>query len=108
MTDSVTALFKLSLLDCDRSDPLADFFTAHASIDSPGVAGETAFTAAGRDLHVFVADAGKMQGDVSGSAVLLGGWDAESCLRLAVSRTEAGGPVVVHVSMLAHEQSTEL
>jgi hypothetical protein len=96
---SVTAEFKLSLLDCDRSDPLADFFDARAAITVRGVACETAFVVAGRDLQAFATDLGRVAPAANASALLLGGWDAERCLRLQVTRAQHSDAGVARVWM---------
>ena len=80
----MTAHFKLSLLRCDASDPLADFFDARATLDCRGVTAETSFVVAGRDLAAFVSDAGRAQRGAGKPALLLGGWDAERNLRLVL------------------------
>jgi len=95
----VTAEFKLSLLECDRSDPLADFFDARAAITLRGVSHETAFVVAGRDLQAFATDLGRLAPGADASALLLGGWDAERCLRLQVTHAGRSDAAVARVWM---------
>jgi hypothetical protein len=95
----VTAEFKLSLLDCDRSDLLADFFDARAAITLRGVSHETAFVVAGRDLQAFATDLGRLAPAADASALLVGGWDAERCLRLQVTRAQHSDAGVARVWM---------
>jgi hypothetical protein len=95
----VTAEFKLSLLDCDRSDPLADFFDARAAITHPGVTQEPAYVVAGRDLQALATALGRLAPAADASALLLGGWDAERCLRLQVTRVGRSDAAVARVWM---------
>lgn len=104
----MTAQFKLSLLDCDRSNPLADFFEARAAVSFQGSAGETAFTVAGRDLSAFVTDARRLL-DVDGtSALLTAGWDVEKCLRLQIIRGEPSDALTARVSIVDDDAATDL
>jgi hypothetical protein len=104
----VTAQFKLSLLNCERSDPLADFFDARAAVACRGFAGETAFTVAGRDLQAFVADASRLQDVAGGSALLLGGWDSEKRLRLEITRSGFSDACVARVWIASHAPPIDL
>jgi hypothetical protein len=104
----VTAEFKLSLLDCDRSDPLADFFDARAAITVRGVSHETAFVVAGRDLLAFATGLAGLAPAADASALLLGGWDAERCLRLQVTRAERSDAGVVRVWMDSDDSADSL
>jgi hypothetical protein len=104
----VTAQFKLSLLKCERSDPLADFFDARAAVISRDVAGETAFTVAGRDLQAFVTDASRLHVVTGASALLLGGWDAEKCLRLQITPAGFSGTSVVRVWIASDGSAADL
>jgi len=104
----VTAQFTLSLLDCDHSDSLADFFEARAAVSFQGSAGETAFTVAGRDLLAFVTDARRVL-DVKGtSALLTVGWDVEKCLRLRISRREPSDAFTARVCIVNDDAATDL
>lgn len=104
----MTAQFKLSLLKCERSDPLADFFDARATVACRGFSGETAFTVAGRDLTAFVADAGRLRDAAGASALLLGGWDAAKRLRLEVTGAGLSGTRVVRVCIASHGPPIDL
>jgi hypothetical protein len=104
----VTAQFKLSLLECERSNPLADFFDARATVACGGFSGETAFTVAGRDLQAFVADAGRLRDVAGASALLLGGWDADKRLRLEVTGAGLSGTCVVRVCIASHGPPIDL
>jgi hypothetical protein len=95
----VTAEFKLSLLGCDRSDPLADFFDARAAITIRGASHETAFVVAGRDLQAFATDLGRFAPAGNASALLLGGWEAERRLRLQITRAGHSDAGVARVWM---------
>jgi len=104
----VKSQFKLSLLTCDDRNPLADFFDARAVVSCRGFSGETAFTVAGRDLQAFVADAGRIGDSNGGTALLLGGWDAERRLRLELARATHSDAVVARVWIVAHAPPTDL
>jgi len=105
----VTAQFKLSLLNCDRSDPLADFFDARAAVVYRGLAGETTFfTVAGRDLQAFVADAGRLRDVAGASALLLGGWDAEKRLRLQITGAGFSGALAARVWIVHDNPAIDL
>jgi hypothetical protein len=99
-TSAVTAEFTLRLLDCDRRDPLADFFDAHATVASRDVRLETAFVVAGRDLRAFAHDLDQVSRSGKGSALLLGGWETERHLRLHVTRADRSGAGVARVWMV--------
>lgn len=99
--------FKLSILDCDASDPFADFFDARASIACRGLGAQTAFTVAGRDLQAFVADAGRLQQAGRRSALLLGGWDAEKRLRLLITPADRSDTFETRVCILSHDDAIE-
>jgi hypothetical protein len=103
----VTAQFKLSLLDCDHSDPLADFFEARAVVSHHAFASETEFTVAGRDLEAFVTDVRRIQQSSGASALLTGGWDAEKCLRLQITRRGFSDAFVARVSIVSDEAAIE-
>ena len=103
----MTAQFKLTLLRCDSSDPLADFFDARASVSRGGSTGETAFTVAGRDLHAFVTDAGRIQQAPDATALLTGGWDAEKELRLQISRVGSSDALEARVSIVSEDQAND-
>jgi hypothetical protein len=104
----VTAQFKLSLLKCDRDNPLADFFEARATVACGGFSGETAFTVAGRDLHAFVGDASRLHDVPGASALLVGGWDAEKRLRLEVTGKGLSGTCVARVCIASHGPPVDL
>ena len=104
---AVTAELKLSLLDCDRSDPLADFFEARAAVDCRGVMHETSFVVAGRDLQVFATDLGRVPRAGAASAVLLGGWETERNLRLQMTRAALSDAGVVRVSMMSENPASD-
>jgi hypothetical protein len=104
----VTAQFKLSLLKCERDNPLADFFDARATVACGSFSGETAFTVAGRDLHAFVADASRLHDVPGASALLLGGWDAEKQLRLEVTGAGLSGTCVARVCIASRGPPTDL
>lgn len=108
MKGAVTAQFKLSLLKCERSNPLADFFDARATVACGGFSGETAFMVAGRDLQAFVADAGRLHDVAGASALLLGGWDAEKRLRLEVTDAGLSGTCVARVCIASHGPPADL
>jgi hypothetical protein len=104
----VTAQFTLSLLACDRDDPLADFFDARAAVAFRGSAGETTFTVAARDLEAFIAD-GRRILDVDGaSALLTAGWEAEKCLRLQITRRGINDLFVARVWIVSDEPTIDL
>jgi hypothetical protein len=103
----VTAQFKLSILDCDTSDPFADFFDARASVVCRGLGAQTAFTVAGRDLQAFVADAGGLRQAARTSALLLGGWDAEKRLRLLITLADPSDTFETRVCILSHDDAIE-
>lgn len=103
----MTAQFKLTLLRCDRGDPLADFFDARATVSLRDSTGETAFTVAGRDLYAFVTDARRIQQRLAGSALLAGGWDAEKRLRLQISRAGSSDAFQARVSMVSDEPAID-
>ncbi|HMA25563.1 MAG TPA: hypothetical protein VKP00_16240 [Gemmatimonadaceae bacterium] len=105
----MTAQFKLSLLDCDTSDPLGDFFDARAEVVGRGLARQaTLFTVAGRDLQAFVIDARRIR-DVNGaSALLTGGWDAEKSLRLRITHAGSSGAFVTRVCLVSDDLATDL
>src|SRR5436190_1570717 len=104
----VIARFTLSLLDCDRSDPLADFFDARAAVADRGSGSETAFTIAGRDLEAFVTDARRLQQANTASALLTGGWDAENRLRLQTTRAASSAAFLARVSIVSDDPATDL
>ncbi|HEX8942235.1 MAG TPA: hypothetical protein VF785_03795 [Gemmatimonadaceae bacterium] len=103
----MTAQFKLSILDCDTSDPFADFFDARASVACRGLGAQTAFTVAGRDLQAFVADAGRLREAARPSALLLGGWDAEKRLRLLITLADRSDTFETRVCILSHDDVIE-
>lgn len=105
---AVTAEFKLSLLDCDRSDPLADFFDAHAAVDCRGAVLETKFVVAARDLVAFAADLGRVPRARDASALLLGGWETERNLRLQVTRGPRSDVGVARVWMMNEEPEIDV
>jgi len=105
---AVTAELKLSLLDCDRSDPLADFFDAHAAIECRGAMLETTFVVAGRDLEVFATDLGRVPRAGDASALWLGGWETERNLRLQVTRAAPSDAGLVRVSMMSEDQESDI
>lgn len=107
MTVPVTAQFKLSLLSCDRSDPLADFFDARATVSCRGVVAETSFTVAGRDLTAFVNDVGRTKHGSGTPALLLGGWEVERSLRLLLAPARLSDTFETRVSMVSHEPPIE-
>ena len=100
--------FKLSLLRCDSSDPLADFFDARATVHCRGVAAETSFTVAGRDLAAFVSDASRIQAGSGTTALLLCGWEAERSLRLVIGPARLSDTFETRVCMVNQEQPIEL
>jgi hypothetical protein len=109
MNSAVTAQFKLSLLNCDQSDPLADFFDARAAVASRGVAGATAFfTVAGRDLQAFVVDARRLRDSAGASALLTGGWDAEKRLRLQITPVGLSDAFVARVSIVSDDAEIDV
>ena len=105
---AVTIQFKLTLLRCDRSDPLADFFDARASVARRGSSDETGFTIAGRDLNAFVAAARRIQRAPDATALLTGGWDVEKRFRLQISRAHSGEAFEARVSIVSDEAATDL
>jgi hypothetical protein len=103
----VTAEFTLRLLDCDRRDPLADFFDAHAAVASRGMRLETAFVVAGRDLRAFADDLDQLSRNREGSALLLGGWETERYLRLHVTRAGHSAAGVARVWMVSDDSEND-
>jgi hypothetical protein len=109
MNSAVTAQFKLSLLNCDQSDPLADFFDARAAVVYRGVAGPTAlFIVAGRDLQAFVVDARRLRAVAGASALLTGGWDAEKQLRLQITAVRLSDVFAVRVCIVSDDAEIDL
>lgn len=104
----MTIQFKLTLLRCDRSDPLADFFDARASVARRGSTGETEFTIAGRDLHAFLADAHRIQRAPGATALLTGGWDSEKRLRLQISHAPSSDAFEARVSIVSDDEVRDL
>jgi hypothetical protein len=103
----VTAQFKLSLLRCDPSDPLADFFDARATLDCRGVSAQTSFIVAGRDLTAFVSDAARAQRGSGKPALLLGGWDAERSLRLVLVPARLSDTFETRVCMVSQTSQAD-